>query len=613
MRWLDRLFETGDRLDRALSRRAGLDRLAAAVRSRVPPRTLAAGGRYAPLVAIATAVAVYSAALSDVRVARREEEGPRAEDAAAQEPSLHGETLAPAAGTEPAAPGLSPATTAAQRAAAIARQVPPPPTANVCGKSGILDTGPAIQFPWAVQCLPNFTGDNGGPTYRGVYRDKIRVAYYITTDPVIIGATKSAGGCGEEHCTHDYYRGYVDWFSKYYQLYGRRIELVPFPGGGRENDVDIAISDAREIIIDKDVFAVLGGPGETGAVFAEELANADPPILCFCTTSLPQELYEANPYIWSTLMAASQAHIHRAEYIGKRLAGRNAEWAGSAALRGRKREFGLVWFNNKRGDYRPSKQFFERQLAGYQVTLRAAIEYTDLEGCQKDAINIAQQLAGAEVTSVILLVDPLCPIYLTQAAQGQLARWEWLVMGSALTDTNNFGRLYNQEQWQRAFGVGQCCAPDVRNENEYWYRMFKEVRPSGDSRGDPPKEEAAVFLSQQILFFTGVHLAGPKLTPGKFREGMAKAVVTGGTVTIARRSYGPKTVGGYSFWDFTAYDDMAELWWDPLGTDLNGRPGTYWYVDGGRRHQWETWPATEVKAFVKDGATFGYERAPDQP
>ena len=484
-------------------------------------------------------------------------------------------------------------------------QIEGPKTANVCG-GRVIDTGNAIQFPWAPQCIPQFNGDNGGETYRGVYRDRIRVAVYITKDPVVVSATRASGGCGSTECWKDYASAYIDWFEKYYEMYGRRIEPIYIEGSGAESDERAARDDARRIAsIEPAVFAALGGPNQASTVYAEELISEG--IMCFCTVSLPQEFYEDKfPYVWSTLMSSSQAYIHRAEYIGKRLARRNAKYAGSALIRNQKRTFGLVYFDNSRGDYRSGVRFFQRQLAKYNVRLKKVIPYTNIEGCQIDSTNIVNQMQVAGVTSLIFSGDPICPIHLTRAANAQNAQWEWIVTGSALTDTNNFGRLYNQDQWKRAFGVSML-QPDVKNEADYWHKMYKEIRPDGD-----PKEEAPIVLAPWILFYTGVHLAGPNLTPRTYAAAMQRVIPSGGSVTLPRRDYGQKAAGGVSFMDTTSYDDMTEIWWDPDQQYPNGRTGTYWYVSGGKRYQWGQWPNSPPRVFTKRGAVFGYTNPPDQ-
>src|SRR3990170_3456229 len=104
--------------------------------------------------------------------------------------------------------------------------------------------------------------------------------------------------------------------------------------------------------------------------------------------------------------------------------------------------YGMTFFDNSRGDYRSGVRFFQQQLARYNVRLKKVIPYTNIEGCQIDATNIVNQMQVAGITSLLFSGDPICPIHLTRAANSQNAKWEWIITGSVLTDTNNFGRLY---------------------------------------------------------------------------------------------------------------------------------------------------------------------------
>jgi hypothetical protein len=466
----------------------------------------------------------------------------------------------------------------------------------LCRSDGTIDTGPLVHPAWAPPCVAPFKGSNGGATARGVTAKSIHVVYYVTQDATLTAAMKNEGGCGTVACTRDYVTAYLDWFSIYYQFYGRRLDVEFVTASGADDDKNAAIADAKTISESEDpVFAVLNGPRQSGAVFAETLAKSG--VMCFCTISLPQSFYEDHaPYVWSWYTASNQLYVHRADYIGRRLARRHAVWAGSPEMKARTRSFGLVWFDDRRGSYGPGVDSFKKQLAGYGVTLASSIPYVDVQGCQTDAAQIVLKLIQANVTSVMFAGDPLCPVTLTKAAEAAGAKWEWIVSGSYLTDTNFFAGLYDDNQWSRAFGLS-LEAPLVRQGD--WYQIYKQVRPDGI-----PKVDARDALRQMILFSTGVHMAGPKLTPLSFRAGMARTRASGGTVTVPRVSYGRKVIEGTSMWDYTATDDMTEVWW-------NG-DGAYRYVAGGRRYRWGKWPTGAPNVFNIAGTVLEYSTAPDQ-
>src|SRR6185295_4926038 len=69
------------------------------------------------------------------------------------------------------------------------------------------------------------------------------------------------------------------------------------------------------------------------------------------------------------------------------------------------------------------------------------------------AAGVISKLKAGAYTSVGCGCDPQFPLYLTKKAKDQGYDPEWLVMGTALTDTDEVGRMYDQSEWARAFGA----------------------------------------------------------------------------------------------------------------------------------------------------------------
>ena len=106
-----------------------------------------------------------------------------------------------------------------------------------------------------------------------------------------------------------------------------------------------------------------------------------------------------------------------------------------------------------------------------------------------------------------------------------------------------------------------------------------------------------LLVQAPLLFFTGVHLAGPDLTPETFRDGLFRYP--------ADRPTSPPFLhlswGRHNIWpgvDLTGGDDAAVIWWDPnaSGSDEVGNDGTgLWrYARGGARYLPDTWPDGDV-------------------
>ena len=465
---------------------------------------------------------------------------------------------------------------------------------------------------YAPPCVPPFSGDNGGSTYQGVSKDKIRVVFFQPeADPAVNAALTAAGANNTPEEQRATMADYVDYFNHTYETYGRQVELIYRQGSGKTDDDAVGRADALAIATEDKAFAVFGSPVSTK--YTEELAARH--VLCICTTSQPQEMYERlAPYIgYTTLMASTQGYIHRAEYVGKRLAGRKAVHAGTSdgvPLSTANRKFGLLWYETPDHAYAQGVTFFVKELKEkYNVSLAENLSYpSDYAQVSERARPLIQRLKSAGVTSVIFSGDPIAPAIFTKEATRQLYFPEWIITGSALTDTTLFARTFDQQQWVRAFGISFLTARSPEEagsayKTHVWYH------------GRPPtaSNQYGVIYPTPFTFFTGVHLAGPNLTVQSWQAGLFSYPLTGsGRKTSATTSYGHHNI--WPFTDYTNLDDVTEIWWDPNanGEDEVGNQGVgmYRYVDGGVRYLPGQHPTTDPKAFVMEGTVTIYDTPP---
>lgn len=462
----------------------------------------------------------------------------------------------------------------------------------------------------APPCTPFTKRDNGGATAQGVSRDSVTVVLYQpVADPATTAALTAAGANNslEDYATT--FKDYVDYFNHHYQTYGRTVKVIVKPGSGKDTDDAAAKADAIDIATSIKPFAVFGSNNPT---FVKELAARK--IICVCTTSQPQEFYDSvAPYGgYTTLMSSTQGYIHRAEYVGKRLAGRKAKWAGDATLAAKNRSFGLLYYETEALAYKSGADFFERELLGkYNVRLTEKLAFNgppDYSGLQEQARPLIQRLKESGVTSVIYSGDPISPAVLTGEATRQNYFPEWIITGSALTDIALFGRTYDQAQWSHAFGVSFLTARLEPKQGEaYRVHLWHHGR---EAKAD---NQYAVIYPLPLYFFTGLTMAGPKLTPESWANGLFNYPVTGkGLITQATMSFGKH--GLWPMNDYTAYDDVTEIWWDQTaqGPDEldNQGVGMYRYVDGGKRYLPGEHPRTDPKAFDKNGTVLIYSEPP---
>ena len=91
---------------------------------------------------------------------------------------------------------------------------------------------------FAQPCFAPFTGDNGGATAPGVTGDEITIVYYEgqATDPIIAYITDAVhvdDTNGDRTATM---KELVRYYETYYELYGRKVNLVTFEGTGNATD-----------------------------------------------------------------------------------------------------------------------------------------------------------------------------------------------------------------------------------------------------------------------------------------------------------------------------------------------------------------------------------------
>jgi hypothetical protein len=451
----------------------------------------------------------------------------------------------------------------------------------------------AVPLWYSPPCVEPWPGgDNGGATAPGVTADEIVVAVYQAQPDLLEQTFLERSGSDETlNSELETNQQYVDFFQAHYQTYGRRVRLVPLRASGPPDDDVTARADAIKVATEIKAFASFGGPSQT-TVYADELAARG--VLCVgdCTIAAPESfLRTRSPYVWPTLASPDQAAHHWAAFVGKELDGRRARFAGDAALRDEQRRFGVVRYDDEPGTFDESFARLTDLLRDQGVDLATQVPYQlDLESSQEAARAAIAALREANVTSVIIAGDPVFPLFLTQEATAQGFFPEWVVLGYAFTDTAVFGRQYDQQQWAHAFGVTLLPTRQADDIDQLASILVWQS-------GQPPIAKTFRLLVQApLLFFTGLHLAGPDLNAASFRAGLFRF-----PDRTTRSPFLHLSWGRHDIWpgiDLTAGDDAAVVWWDPdaTGPDEVGNDGTgLWrYAREGRRYLPDEWPDGDV-------------------
>jgi hypothetical protein len=464
---------------------------------------------------------------------------------------------------------------------------------------------------------------NGGATAPGVTAETITVAVYLgRTDVASSALATAAGNRDSPDEVAATYRSYVDYFEHHYQTWGRRVQLVFVTPSGAEDDAERARADAVRVATEIGAFASWGGPARTAA-YADELAARR--VLCICAVPEPDSWYEARaPYVISPEPTGSQRIALQSEYVGRRLAGRPARNASDVMLAGQDRTFGLVYDDSPGRFGLRGAETLERELRRHGVELLASVGFrgtaTAPAAGSEEARKVVGRLRQAGVTSVLYVGDALFPVFMTQEATRQGYGPEWVLLGAggpggglSGADSTFSGRTYDQTQWAHAFGLSFGGARLAPGQDEAW-----RVHTWHTGRPPPAPASHALIYRAPWIFFTGMHLGGPIVTPASIRDGLFRLPAAGrGMVTSPSVSF-----GRHGLWvgdDYGGDDDVTELWWDATtaGPDEAGASGVgmYRYVAGGRRYLPGQQPAADTDAFDRAGTVTVYDEPPpsDEP
>ncbi|MEY2449664.1 MAG: hypothetical protein QOH79_3140 [Acidimicrobiaceae bacterium] len=456
-------------------------------------------------------------------------------------------------------------------------------------------------------CVQWNSTNNGGATSDGVSATQIKVIRWLGFQDDATKAILRAYKLSDEDSViaraYDAYRAYS---NHHYQTYGREVIYEDYAASAVSTNDEAMIADAAQIA-DKHPFAVIvGNPAAVmPTVLASEL-NARGVLCVGCTVSLSSAYYQENPnVIAGGLPSANEYCQQSAEYIGKRLAGKNAVYAGdelnpTQGFTLKKRVFGLMYLNGAQGKVDPEgermRKICEDAFAQYGVTFAVQVSYLyDPGRNQNDVTNMITQMKDAGVTTIVPLIDPLSPILITPEATRQNYYPEWFVTGTGLSDTTTAGRLYDQNQWRHAFGITPLWVTWENVKNSTGVKEYHDAHR--DAADGDEGVLCNIYRGVAQFLFTGIHMAGPNLTHDTWKAGLF--------------SYPPTPEGGgraalpqaYATPDLPTWiKDFAEVFYDvtAVGPDERGdvRNGMMMKTDGGQRYQLGQWPGDDPH--VKD-------------
>ena len=477
-----------------------------------------------------------------------------------------------------------------------------------CSKAGS-KAGPDRNFDlyyYAPPCQPKWPAgaDNGGATYRGVTPTKITVVRYNPRpNPAVDGILKGARLYTEPAEGEDYQENVMEPFmNKRYEFWGRKVDFRTFTGNCEYSPPDIPclVKEAQEIVDKFQPFAVIaitGLPSATYDVFARNK------VISFGGWHYAEEFFTKRaPYRYDILMDGSRAVRNLADYYCKKLVGRPADHAGPVihpTIGSRDnaiRRIGIAVPEDPatapNGDL--LKSLLEGGRCGKKGDVPVLFKYaSDISKATTQTQTIMQQLINNKVTTLICVCDPVAPRFVTTIATQQNYYPEHLIEGISLIDYDLVARqLYAPEQWQHAFGVSHLFANAPLSES------YEQTEWRAEGKQGTVYANMGLIGGYERVFGWFLQQAGPRLTPDTVKNAMLDREFTRGgweetghNPVSFRCRYGPG--------DWTAWDDAREVYYSATERSaLDGQPGAYVNVNGGRRYNVEEWSATNGVPYI---------------
>lgn len=512
--------------------------------------------------------------------------------------------------------------------AAAAEELPPAvdqngrPLKAPSTKRCVGDPPRQTEDPLSPPCSAFFDGDNGGTTYAGVTSNEIRVLFYFDGAP---GQTPSSRGqepravekyvdlaeppAEDEQVNARMLRLYQQYFNDRYQTYGRWVHFYVYFDRSDITTAEARRADAAENFARIKPFAVFN---QSFLGFSEEYNRVmtRKRVLAFTGAQnsrnqccSPQSDYLATPGLrWSLAATTEQYWPQISDVICKQIVGRPVSYGGEPADQGRPRVLGLIV--NKVAD----RLERDRLARGIEADVKACggsfatewVNDTFCESADKAAAAVADFQAHG-VTTVIWpsgpdpATDECAGLHFTNAAASAGYFPEVFMSGEGGSDTTFNGQVVNQEFLRHTIAL----TPYTRAEElgaRPCVQAAREIDP-GAPRIDVETYGCELYDGVRLIF-TGIQVAGPKLTP--------KSMDTGFHAIPPGDSPDPK-VGACFFadaHDYSCAKDSMLVHWDPAGKDPGASGSGCWrMIEGGKRYRAGRWPARDIAAI----------RRPDDP
>jgi hypothetical protein len=506
---------------------------------------------------------------------------------------------------------------------------PPPPELPPAGTSDGTGADPVskrcvgnpprqTEDPMSPPCVAHFEGDNGGATASGVTAGEVVVLVYVESLPFSVALACQDQGCDvnqfydlgkneneSNEAGHDeqeaywphVWRVWQKYFNDRYQTYGRNVHLwVHY--GRRENTPEARRADVAEAAAKVNPFAIIADVNANGEVYAGEWARRGRTVFMGKTSSFEEvgfneQFFQKYPgQIWDYNASVQQMADNFGSFLCNQVVPHPVTFSGDET-NGQPRKLGLLrnsdptWQN--RIEYaaliRKKLERCGADIAGEWIQDNDRGTYGS--GTAADANASAAQMRQAGVTTIIYLAKgPSNPGY-SHSVAAQVPRWrpEWIVQSD---NTSALSAYEHPDVFQHArnFTLLPRVADGADRPCEHAYA---EVEPNESVYYE--SWTVCVTFNNARMLFTGIQVAGPRLTVTSLDQGMhAIPAIPSGDPTVPACFYNPG--------DYTCVKDAHLQWWDPTDRheDKPEASSCWKSMEDGKRYLPDDWPKRDVDA-----------------
>jgi hypothetical protein len=428
-----------------------------------------------------------------------------------------------------------------------------------------------------------------------------------------LAADATAAGDALPSVTDQVQQVFFNYFNKVYDLYGRKVVLKPFTATG--NSTAEALNQGQtQACADATTVAQMPAFGEAGLPFDYQLPGSGPFSQCAANDKVVEfngDLYfdegtfeSQNPYVWSTTQDCTRVSSLTSEVEGTLLAGKKAIYAGDPTLASETRKF-ATYVPNSPPYISCTKRSINLLETKYHVPasqIAPSFYYNlDVATFTQSAQQAVVQFKAAGVTTVVLACDPFSAGIITKAAAAQNYHPEWFIIGTGLTDQDQYVQSEDDpsEIQGHLFGMSELSpSQDTYGPTSLAGQLYQKLTGHQIPAGTDGN------YSQLVEIFDMLQAAGPDLTPQNMARGIHALPQFGAPdYQYGNWTFNLGTNGNAGGGDHTASNTARFVYWNGTATSkVNGLKGTYVAILGGKRFALGQWPKSLPKLFTAPGS-----------